>query len=95
MCLLIFIHACLAGDTYRHAPIKLQRAAAAEAARVEALRALEKAGKASNRMRSEDSPEPLRFDADLGMNIYSASALKIGQGKGDSALCPFDCECCY
>ena len=29
-----------------------------------------------------------------GFKIYSTEELKIGQG-GDTADCPFDCECCF
>ena len=59
------------------------------------LAALSKAGRAANRLKGDNSPEPLRFDSELGMNIYSVSDLKIGAGAGDTAQCPFDCECCY
>ncbi len=59
------------------------------------LASLSKAGRAANRLKGEDSPEPLRFDSELGMNIYSVSDLKIGAGAGDTPLCPFDCQCCF
>lgn len=55
---------------------------------------LETQGRAANRLKSPDSPVPLRFDPELGMNIYSVDSLKIGKG-GDTALCPFDCDCCF
>ena len=29
-----------------------------------------------------------------GYKIYSAAELKLGQG-GDTADCPFDCDCCF
>jgi hypothetical protein len=87
------VHPCAL--TLRFPPPPLQRAAAAEAAREDALRAREARGKASNRIKGEDSPEPLRFDPVLGLPIYSAKQLKIGQGAGDTELCPFDCDCCF
>jgi hypothetical protein len=59
------------------------------------LKALSEAGRAANRLKGEDSPQPLRFDPEMGMNIYSVKDLKIGAGAGDSALCPFDCKCCF
>lgn len=61
----------------------------------DAIAQLEKAGRKTNRMRAPDSPTPLRTDPHTGMPIFSIDALKIGQGKGDTPLCPFDCECCY
>lgn len=63
-------------------------------AREKKLDELEAAARRSNRVRGDDSPEPLRYDEELGMPIYSLDALKIGQGK-DTAQCPFDCECCF
>ena len=69
-------------------------AEAKEAKREAELDAMEAVGRKSNRARGVDSPEPLRYDADLGMPIYSVDALKIGRGGG-TALCPFDCECCF
>ena len=36
---------------------------------------------------------PVRFDED-GLPIYTEESLGIGQG-GNTALCPFDCECCF
>ena len=59
------------------------------------LAALSKAGRAANRLKGDDSPEPLRFDSELGMNIYSVGDLKIGAGAGDTPQCPFDCQCCF
>lgn len=38
--------------------------------------------------------KPLRFDAQLGMRIYSEEALGIGKGGGTKD-CPFDCNCCF
>ncbi len=59
------------------------------------VRKLEEVGRIANRLRAPDSPTPLRFDQSAGMNIYSADSLRIGQGKGDTKECPFDCACCY
>jgi hypothetical protein len=72
-----------------------QLAAEVVAKRAARVQELEARGLRANRMRSPDSPQPLRVDPSTGMPIYSADALKIGQGKGDTPLCPFDCECCY
>lgn len=60
-----------------------------------AISKLEQAGRKANRLRAPDSPTPLRTDPETGMPIYSIEALKIGKGKGDTPLCPFDCECCF
>lgn len=35
-----------------------------------------------------------RVDQPTGYNVYKAHALGLGRG-GDTALCPFDCKCCY
>jgi len=35
-----------------------------------------------------------RLDPETGMPIYTADQLKMGQG-GDTADCPFDCDCCF
>ena len=42
------------------------------------------------------SPEaPLeRIDAESGLPVYKAHLLKVGEGGG-TALCPFDCDCCF
>jgi hypothetical protein len=67
----------------------------AAAARAEArLDDLEAKGRAANRVKGRDSPEPLRFDAALGMNVYAEEALGMG-GGGGTKDCPFDCSCCH
>ena len=68
------------------------RETAARAARVAALEA---AGAAANGRSGRDSPQALRFDASIGMRIFSVDALQIGKGGGDTRDCPFDCECCF
>eukprot|EP01138_Halocafeteria_seosinensis_P002289 gb/GECG01002345.1/.p1 GENE.gb/GECG01002345.1/~~gb/GECG01002345.1/.p1 ORF type:complete len:192 (+),score=39.48 gb/GECG01002345.1/:1-576(+) len=55
---------------------------------------LEKHGRAANRGGNTHDPKPVRFDSELGMNIYSEESLRINKGGGTS-LCPFDCSCCY
>lgn len=42
------------------------------------------------------SPEaPIhRWDAETGLPVYKAAALKVGEGGG-TPLCPFDCNCCF
>lgn len=42
------------------------------------------------------SPEaPLeRYDRDSGLPVYKAHLLEVG-GGGGTALCPFDCNCCF
>lgn len=30
-----------------------------------------------------------------GYQIYSLTDLKVGEGKGDTPECPFDCKCCF
>ncbi|KAI9292877.1 DUF1764-domain-containing protein [Neoconidiobolus thromboides FSU 785] len=30
-----------------------------------------------------------------GYPIFDLKELKIGEGEGDTPLCPFDCKCCY
>jgi hypothetical protein len=30
-----------------------------------------------------------------GWPIYKEDELKLGNAGGDTALCPFDCECCF
>ena len=72
------------------------RADAADAER----RAEEERREAKKRRREQrDSayadPKPVRFDAELGLPIYTEESLRIGQGKGDTADCPFDCSCCF
>jgi hypothetical protein len=65
-----------------------------EEARKEALvDALTAASTSANGMSRADSPTPLRFDEE-GVPIYSSESLNIGKGGG-TALCPFDCECCF
>lgn len=71
---------------------RAQAEAAALSARVAAL---EKAGRAANQLRGDESPRPLRFDASLGVKVFSIDALKIGAGNGDTKDCPFDCSCCF
>lgn len=41
----------------------------------------------------EEKAKPIRYTED-GLRIYTAEELKIGQG-GDTADCPFDCNCCF
>jgi hypothetical protein len=73
-----------------------EAAAAAEAAAAErAIAALEAAGRRTNRMSGGDSPVPLRWDKALGVKVYSLEGLRIGQGRGDTPLCPIDCDCCF
>ena len=38
--------------------------------------------------------EETHLRVDQGMKIYSEAQLNIGKG-GDTAKCPFDCECCF
>lgn len=35
-----------------------------------------------------------RIDAESGLPVYKAHLLKVGEGGG-TALCPFDCDCCF
>ena len=35
-----------------------------------------------------------RIDAESGLPVYKAHLLKVGEGGG-TALCPFDCNCCF
>jgi len=35
-----------------------------------------------------------RIDKASGLKVYKAKALKVGEGGG-TALCPFDCACCF
>jgi hypothetical protein len=51
-------------------------------------------GDAAN-LRGDESPPALRFDAALGMRVFSAAGLRIGEGKGDTPDCPVDCHCCF
>ena len=30
-----------------------------------------------------------------GVKVYTEAELRLGQGGGDTALCPFDCDCCF
>ncbi|KAJ1662841.1 hypothetical protein IW140_005548 [Coemansia sp. RSA 1813] len=30
-----------------------------------------------------------------GMRVYYMDDLRIGEGEGDTDLCPFDCDCCF
>ncbi|KAJ1795896.1 hypothetical protein LPJ59_004082 [Coemansia sp. RSA 2399] len=30
-----------------------------------------------------------------GMRVYYMDDLRIGEGEGDTDLCPFDCNCCF
>lgn len=70
-------------------------AAAAEIRASRAVEALEAAGRAANSGARPESPVPLRFDQELGVRVFAASALRIGAGEGSTKDCPFDCECCY
>jgi hypothetical protein len=54
---------------------------------------LEGGGNASSKWAWADSVRPLRVDNE-GLPIYSWESLRIGQGGG-TALCPFDCDCCF
>ena len=68
----------------------------ADAAALKArLEAMERAGRAANGIRGDESPKALRFDAVLGVKVFSVDSLKIGQGSGDTPQCPFDCNCCF
>jgi hypothetical protein len=67
--------------------------AALTAAREAKIARLEAEGRRANRQRGADSPEPLRFDSSIGMNVYSLDALKVGRGGG-TPDCPIDCACC-
>jgi hypothetical protein len=42
------------------------------------------------------SPNPAvhRFDQATGLPVYKYTALLVGDGGG-TALCPFDCKCCF
>ena len=61
-----------------------------------------KGGESYGRIKSEYgdgfivSPEaPLeRIDAESGLPVYKAHILRVGEGGG-TALCPFDCDCCF
>lgn len=35
-----------------------------------------------------------RIDKESGLPVYKAHLLKVGEGGG-TALCPFDCNCCF
>lgn len=35
-----------------------------------------------------------RIDKETGLPVYKAHLLKVGEGGG-TALCPFDCSCCF
>lgn len=50
----------------------------------------------SNNARVIISPEaPVeRIDPESGYKVYKAHILKVGEGGG-TALCPFDCDCCF
>jgi hypothetical protein len=69
--------------------------AAAEIRASRAVEALEAAGRAANSGTRPESPVPLRFDQELGVRVFAASALRIGAGEGNTKDCPFDCECCF
>ena len=42
---------------------------------------------------ADEKSKPIRYTED-GLRIYTEEELKIGQG-GDTADCPFDCNCCF
>lgn len=42
---------------------------------------------------SPDAPLE-RIDKETGLPVYKAHLLKVGEGGG-TALCPFDCDCCF
>jgi hypothetical protein len=47
-----------------------------------------------------DTMNPIGVDADSGLNVYSLDTLRKNNGGapgegGGTALCPFDCKCCY
>lgn len=74
---------------------KKEEKAAKAAESLKAITAsLETEGMKKNRVKGADSPIPLRIDGDSGLPIYSAEQLKMG-GGGGTALCPFDCDCCF
>ena len=37
----------------------------------------------------------VRKRTEEGWPIYTAEELKLGNGGGDTADCPFDCQCCF
>ncbi len=49
---------------------------------------------ANKKKKTEERRGGLRQKTDEGWNIYKEDELKLDQGK-DTALCPFDCECCF
>jgi len=85
-------------DLFKEAAHKVKQAnekKRVDEAVAEKKHSIEKAEK--KRIRDEfkcNSVKPTRFDADLGMPIYSEDDLRIGQG-GNSKDCPFDCNCCF
>jgi hypothetical protein len=36
-----------------------------------------------------------RKTTDDGFAVYDNVELRIGEGRGETENCPFDCECCY
>jgi thiamine biosynthesis protein ThiC len=66
------------------------------AKRAEIMKEVERDGLATNRMKSPDSPTPLRFDDSINMPIYSEESLGMHNPKaGTTKECPFDCNCCH
>lgn len=47
---------------------------------------------AKNELKNIGGP---RKKTEEGYKIFTMDELKIGQGSGETADCPFDCKCCY
>lgn len=43
---------------------------------------------------ANNNPKVHRWDEESGLPVYKFWELGIGEGKGDTEDCPFDCSCC-
>jgi len=70
-------------STLKDKPKKVNTEEATENKDVKKNKALKKTGNRKQKTTEE------------GFKIYTVDELKIGQGEGDTDLCPFDCNCCF
>lgn len=78
---------------------KLEAETAAKEERVAAAKASAKAKAgqdAGATWGKVDGAKPVRFDDQLGLQIYTEEALGISaKNSGNTPDCPFDCNCCF
>lgn len=75
--------------------LKIDAEATAAEIVIRADRAKSKALTAGEKFKHKSPEAPVhRIDAASGLPVYKAALLRAGDGGG-TALCPFDCDCCF